>query len=374
VARGGLALIGYPHAAQYTYANLMVKASQALTSLGNWSMAWAYLTECLDVVEDEQTASYVHIFAGLIAGRRGDLATAQSHQELAGPGRVDRWPEHMDMRLVGQTWLAAEIADAKGDSESMRRELARLWAAPHPEIASEIIWQPLLLAARVEADLLQWTGDTPRTRGSRRHLDVCQEVAGSLHRFGPAGVAWRLQLDAEVGRAHGLKDPEAWADVADAWAAAEQKPEQAYAQFRHAECLLTHGETERAGQQLRAAATVAAGLGAQPLVTRITALATRARLWIDDHEPMADTSDVCPPLTAREVQVLQLLAGGHSNKRIARELYISPRTAAVHVHRILAKLQVSSRGEAVAVAHQTGLLEMDSATWQESRGTASSVR
>ena len=72
-----------------TYANLMVKASQALTSLGHWSMAWAHLSECLDLVEDERAAFNVHIFAGLIAGWRGDLATAESHQELARPGRAD---------------------------------------------------------------------------------------------------------------------------------------------------------------------------------------------------------------------------------------------------------------------------------------------
>ena len=174
VARRGLALIGHPHAAQYTYANLMVKASQALTSLGNWSMAWAHLSECLDVVEDERAAFNVHIMAGLIAGWRGDLATAESHLELASPGGAERG-RTLDMRLVGQTWLAAEIADAKGDPKSMRRELALLWAAPHPEVASDILWQPLLLGARVEADLLQWTGETPRTEGSREHLDVCRE-------------------------------------------------------------------------------------------------------------------------------------------------------------------------------------------------------
>jgi DNA-binding CsgD family transcriptional regulator len=374
VARRGLALIGYPHVAQVAYANLMLGATQALTSLGHWSMAWAHLSECLKLVDDERVAFNIHIQAGLIARWRGDLATAESHHQLVQLGLADRrWPEKLDQHLAPRTWLAVEIADAKGDIEGVRRELEPLWAAPHPEVASEFIWQPLLLGARIEADVLQWTRDTPRTKVSRRHLDVCQEVASRLHTYGAVGLAWTLQLRAEVRRADGINDSQAWEDVADAWAAAEQKPEQAYAQYRHAKCLLTHGDTERAGYQLGSAAAIADSLGARPLASNITTVATRARLRIDDQHISSDRSAAGPPLTARETQVLQLLAEGHTNKRIARELYISPRTAAVHVHRILAKLQVSSRGEAGAVAHQTGLLEVDSATGQESSRTASSA-
>ena len=62
-------------------------------------------------------------------------------------------------------------------------------------------------------------------------------------------------------------------------------------------------------------------------------------------------------LTAREVEVLRLVAEGHSNRRIADALYISPKTASVHVSRIIAKLAVANRVEAAAVAHRLGLLE-----------------
>ena len=61
-------------------------------------------------------------------------------------------------------------------------------------------------------------------------------------------------------------------------------------------------------------------------------------------------------LTARETEVLQLVALGLSNDQIASRLYISPRTASVHVSRILAKLGVSSRSEAAAVAFRHGLV------------------
>ena len=49
------------------------------------------------------------------------------------------------------------------------------------------------------------------------------------------------------------------------------------------------------------------------------------------------------------------MAAGRSNRQIAEELYISPKTASVHVSNILSKLGVSSRGEAAAVAHRLGV-------------------
>jgi DNA-binding CsgD family transcriptional regulator len=60
-------------------------------------------------------------------------------------------------------------------------------------------------------------------------------------------------------------------------------------------------------------------------------------------------------LTAREFEVLRLVAAGRSNPEIAAELYISAKTASVHVSNILAKLGVSGRGEAAAAAHRLGL-------------------
>jgi DNA-binding NarL/FixJ family response regulator len=62
-------------------------------------------------------------------------------------------------------------------------------------------------------------------------------------------------------------------------------------------------------------------------------------------------------LTSREREVLTLLAYGLSQKAIARELFISPQTVATHIQRILAKLDVHSRAEAVALAHREELVE-----------------
>jgi two-component system nitrate/nitrite response regulator NarL len=61
-------------------------------------------------------------------------------------------------------------------------------------------------------------------------------------------------------------------------------------------------------------------------------------------------------LTSRELQVLNLLAEGRSQSEIAKELVISPKTVGTHLERILSKLGVHSRAQAVAVAYREGLL------------------
>jgi len=61
-------------------------------------------------------------------------------------------------------------------------------------------------------------------------------------------------------------------------------------------------------------------------------------------------------LTAREVEVLRLVAQGLSNNEIAQKLFISPKTASVHVSRILTKLGVNSRAKATAIAYEEHIL------------------
>ena len=65
-----------------------------------------------------------------------------------------------------------------------------------------------------------------------------------------------------------------------------------------------------------------------------------------------------PSLTQRELDVLQLVAQGRSNKDIARRLEITEGTAKTHVKAILTKLDAISRTEAVAVAHKRGLIHL----------------
>jgi DNA-binding NarL/FixJ family response regulator len=145
--------------------------------------------------------------------------------------------------------------------------------------------------------------------------------------------------------------------VATAWERLGQPYRVAYASFRQAEALLAGtGDRDTAATAPRRAADVTGRLGARLLDAEVTALARRARL----HLGLPATADTPTPaqqlgLTPREAEVLALVAVGRSNRQIAQALFISPKTASVHVSNILAKLGVATRVEAAAVAHRLGL-------------------
>lgn len=112
-----------------------------------------------------------------------------------------------------------------------------------------------------------------------------------------------------------------------------------------------------ARQWLRAADAQARRLGAGRLLAEIQLLAGRTDLAIED-EPRTAGSDLQRlGLTRREIEVLRLIVAGRSNRQIAEQLYISPKTASVHASHILTKLGVGNRVEATAIAYRLHLLD-----------------
>jgi DNA-binding CsgD family transcriptional regulator len=171
--------------------------------------------------------------------------------------------------------------------------------------------------------------------------------------------------EAEATRIADQSDPVAWRRAADA---AEARPivyYGAYARFREAEAILAgRGSREAAAALLADARRVAADLGAKPLLETIAALVARARLSVGSAEPAPDAAVMTVPdgvagyeLTARELEVLRLVAIGRTNRQIGAELFISESTAGVHVSRILGKLGVTGRVEAATIATRLGLAE-----------------
>ena len=147
---------------------------------------------------------------------------------------------------------------------------------------------------------------------------------------------------------------DAWDEAAAAWEAVSEPYPRAQALRHAAEAALAGGDRDGAGGRLREAAALAGGLGADPLVGR-------SRSWRGGPgsswtlPPGGSTGDF--GLTGRELEVLRLVAAGRSNRDIAGELFISPKTASVHVSNILGKLGAASRGEAAAKAHALRLLD-----------------
>jgi DNA-binding NarL/FixJ family response regulator len=127
--------------------------------------------------------------------------------------------------------------------------------------------------------------------------------------------------------------------------------------WRAAEAALTGGDRDGAAARLRCAAALADGLGAEPLAQEIAILARRGGIAAFASAGDSPAGASAAGLSGRELEVLRLVAAGCSNRDIASELFISPKTASVHVSNILGKLDVASRGEAAARAHALGLVD-----------------
>ena len=138
-----------------------------------------------------------------------------------------------------------------------------------------------------------------------------------------------------------------WAAAVTAVAAGEGlRYELAHARIRWAQQLLNHDDRDTAREQLHAAYHAIDTLRAEPLRPLAQRVAAAGRISL--RQPKRDTA----LLTAREREVLQLVAAGRTNKAIADKLFISPKTACVHVSNILAKVGATTRTEAAAWAHE----------------------
>jgi DNA-binding CsgD family transcriptional regulator len=201
-----------------------------------------------------------------------------------------------------------------------------------------------------EAAVRRWTGVGEELVAQARA--AVEDRVRDVGPFGVEAVAWQARVEAEAARLAGRADPALWRAAVDAFGYGHVY-EQARSRWRLAEALLAADDRAAAAEELRAAAEVAARLGATPLRSAVTALARRGRL---DLPGVGRVPGAAAVFTPREAEVLRLLAQGRTNRQIGAELYMSEKTASVHVSRILAKLGAGGRTEAVALAAARGLL------------------
>jgi DNA-binding CsgD family transcriptional regulator/tetratricopeptide (TPR) repeat protein len=255
------------------------------------------------------------------------------------------------LRMAGDAVAAVELAErgARKLAEAWGEwSLGGIWLAAHGIAALA----DLAAAARERHDTR--TADEAVAKATRWE-ELAQETArrgrprgGEL---GPEGRAWLLRATAELSRVRGVSDVELWRRVVAEFDYGYVY-EVARARHRLAEALLSAGERPEAEQELRAAYETAVRLGARPLQAEVVALARRGRLDLPGVRREAGPS----ALTPREVEVLRLVAAGLTNRQVGAQLFMSEKTASVHVSRILAKLGASGRAEAAARAAQLGLL------------------
>ncbi|TGV96490.1 response regulator transcription factor, partial [Mesorhizobium sp. M2D.F.Ca.ET.145.01.1.1] len=106
----------------------------------------------------------------------------------------------------------------------------------------------------------------------------------------------------------------------------------------------------------RVALEIFEGLGARPVAQHVRDIMRRSGVIHIARGPRRATRANRAGLTERQMEVLQLIERGLSNKRIAEHLAISPKTVDHHVSAVLGKLEAVSRGEATATARDSGLI------------------
>jgi DNA-binding CsgD family transcriptional regulator/tetratricopeptide (TPR) repeat protein len=359
---------GLPRA---TGALLAVNMAEPLVSLGRWDEATEVIEHALALSPPAATRAGLQVLAGLVALRRGDLAVAA---DLVAVARASIGRKPHAGRSALQFWLPlvqfeTELRLAEGsinDAVAGARDAADAFElASYPRYS----WPVLATAARACA-AAQSAGTVPSgTQAAQAAglLGRLRALAEEMPASGPAERASQLTFRAEAASDPGaaLAGPAAgraalahWDAAAAAWDNVRQPYFLALALLRAAEAALTAGEREDATGRLRRAEELADSVGAHPLSEEIGSLARNGRIALtgragDDRRGEAGDRG----LTAREFEVLRYVAAGRSNPEIAAKLFISAKTASVHVSNILTKLSVSSRGEAAAAAHRLRLFD-----------------
>jgi DNA-binding CsgD family transcriptional regulator len=331
--------------------------AEALVRSGHWEAA----LEAAAV-----GAEAAGVFAGNLLLLRAELHAVS--------GRAD--DAHADLRearlhlrntVSGQFTLPlaaveAELARAAGDLPTARRIVADVLGRTGLADGPRYKWPLMSLGARIEAEKAVSDRDTGQdTADAEQRIDELRAMAEDTVAMTPADQGHLALIRAEHARVTGPADGDAWAVAIAACRAMNEPLPLAYALLRQAEVFTRERKLEAAGAAAREALGLARSMGAAPLADDIEALARRARLSFDRSEG-ADAGATHTPdeaerlgLTAREAEVLRLVADGLTNTQIAEQLYISRKTASVHVSNILSKLGVSSRVEAAALAHRRGL-------------------
>ena len=313
----------------------------------------------------------------------------------------------------------ASYAMWSGDLADARRATERGWARLRGTEDWVLVARMAATALEVESAIVaealerRRIGDVAASRERASRILAEAEAAVARARSEEGAGTSEPEASLATARAYharlaGRDDPARWAELAQRWAAIGDPYREARARWRQAEAIMggaiagpggTRDRTDArvvradARDPLLEAVTLAMGLGARPLLRRLRELAGRALIALPPEVetllarpveapvgpraqvapgPVADMGTPGPAggysgrgaagtggdtfgLSKRELEVLGLIAQGRTNREIGDRLFISQKTVGVHVGNILAKLGVSGRVEAAAVAIRLGL-------------------
>ena len=380
---------------------LAINQAEPLCALGRWDEALKVANGAMDfyLASGPMHRASLHVITGSIVLARGNqAAAARSVMAARDALRSARYEDQHQLPLARLEILRALDRDGPAAAiAAVSQSLDRYdMSGSTPRYAWPVIaaGSDAVLAAVRQAAIAH---DEPLRDEAAVMMDRLRTVAEKLETFGQQQRAFQLTFaaaDADVTRLltvfpgtgeangsgqagrsvqagrSGQTDGEtagwlaAWDEAAAAWADLSEPYSLGQTLLHAAEAALACGDRDGAADRLQRAAPLAAGLGAQPLGEQIAILARRARIRLVTEGSSADQRPGDPGsgsgelrLTDRELEVLQLVAAGRSNREIAAELFISPKTASVHVSNILGKLGAASRGEAAARAHTLRLFD-----------------
>jgi DNA-binding CsgD family transcriptional regulator/tetratricopeptide (TPR) repeat protein len=333
----------------------------------------------------------LHLVGTQAATALGDYGDAAAHIEA---GRIlDAYHD----AEVGRPYFGttrAELALAERRLPDVRRfvEPALAHLAEKGPVGDELetAWwlaELGLAAAAEQAEIARAAGDEPGVEDARRfatHVtDLLERVRQlrdeqAIPDIGTVAGYEKLMAGHAV-RLDGRDDPGLWAAAAEAfW---PTSVEALGARVHQAEAMLaTRAPKDEVQAVLAPAHATAVVIAARPLADRMAALARRARIdlrspaakddgAVEAGSPEGEIDEAAAAvaalrgrgLTDREIEVLTLVAAGYSNGEIADRLFISAKTASVHVSHILDKLGVSTRTQAATIGVRLGLPDVEDA-------------
>ncbi|MHB8657665.1 MAG: helix-turn-helix transcriptional regulator [Solirubrobacteraceae bacterium] len=339
-------------------------ASQA--NAAEFLVALGRLDEARDVAESVIADSPSGVPLVLCHGHAAAVSILQGDYERAAAHLASARSQAGDVAMLSTaiTRLDAELALGRGQPEAAIRHLD----------GAKLVWETDL--ARSAAVELRALADIAVRARAQRATQVAEEAVGrcaarlaGLTRARvmaepqpplPEVELFRALSVAELSRAQAVTDPAVWLNAAEVGDRLGRAFSAAYARRQTAEVFLSAGDRRSAVAPLQAAYVAATRMAARPLLRELEVLARRSRI-----EPAAcagESEAALGPaaglgLTPRELDVLRELAVGRSNSEIGAHLFISVKTASLHVSHILAKLGVANRVQAALAAEHLGLID-----------------
>jgi DNA-binding CsgD family transcriptional regulator len=335
---------------------LDAQAAEGLLRLGRWSEAENTLARHMKYDTLPVGVLRVARAAAMLAARRGEREAAIKllADAVAQPGDGFHQPflhtAIADVHLALGNW--ADAAEAAEQGWETRPRAATLWSARYVMLGVAATVEETL-DALAKGDAVDIDGTVSRLQ---QRIDEIETETADDGRPAADTAAHLAHATASLTRLTS-PDPDVWSAAVARWDAVGDRWWVAVATLREADAAASAGDTARAADALQAAYRMAIELGASGLAAAAEAISRRTRLSVEAPTRVAidDNSIERLGLTSREAEVLALVATGQTNRQIGEQLFVSEKTASVHVSNILRKLGVTSRVDAAAVAQRLGV-------------------